>query len=267
MKDASKQLCNVEAFAIKVSTFDTVKSVSAFLHTPQNYPRVESEGLERTAAILISGAGGGVVGPSSIYLGIADKLASLSNGLPVMRLDFRYPARNKYCVPDVVAAMNHLKKGYEVNRIVLVGWSFGGAPVFTVAAQYDRVVGCATVASQTAETEGVQEVALKAIPVLLMHGTSDRTLSSSCSESLFDKYRRSNPKGQSEIKLFDGDDHALTKNSMKAEQMLCEFIMKQTGEAIGDKEQQDIVSKPLMSEGDKIERMKQGGDLDGESIE
>ena len=128
------------------------KTVAGILHVPQNYHREQSEGREKTAAILLSGAGGGLVGPSSVYLSIADKVASLNRGIPVLRLDYRYPARNKYCVPDVVAAMNYLQNGYAVSRFVLVGWSYGGAPVFTAGGQDDRVVGCATVASQTAET-------------------------------------------------------------------------------------------------------------------
>lgn len=84
------------------------------------------------------------MGPSSIYLSIADKLASLKQGIPVMRLDYRYPARNKYCVADVQAAMKYLEAGYGISRFVLVGWSFGGAPVYTLGGCDERVVGCAT---------------------------------------------------------------------------------------------------------------------------
>lgn len=151
-KSAQKQLCTVRPLDIMVSSSDPIKTVAGILHVPQGYHQGQSEGHEKTAAILLSGAGGGLVGPSSIYLSIADKLASLDRGIPVLRLDYRYPARTKYCVPDVVAAMNYLQNGYAVSRFVLVGWSYGGAPVFTAGGQDDRVVGCATVASQTAET-------------------------------------------------------------------------------------------------------------------
>jgi len=71
-------------------------TVPGFLHVPQNYQRDGSEGHENTAAILLSGAGGGVVGPSSIYLSMGDKLAHLRNGIPVLRMDYRFPARNEY---------------------------------------------------------------------------------------------------------------------------------------------------------------------------
>ncbi|KAK3698048.1 hypothetical protein LTR37_017164 [Vermiconidia calcicola] len=266
-KESGKQVCNVKSLDIKVSSSDTIKSVIGFLHTPQNYGREQSEGREKTGAILLSGAGGGVVGPSSIYLSIADKVASLKRGLPVLRLDYRYPARNQYCVSDVVAAMDYMQNGFAVSRFVLVGWSFGGAPVFTVGGQDNRVVGCATVASQTADTGGIREVATKSTPVLLLHGLSDRTLSASCSESLDEKYRRYTRGGQSQLQLFEGDDHALTKNSLTAEEMICDFIMKQAGEEIAEAEQQSVVQKPLMSKEDRIKKMKEGGDMQRESIE
>ena len=257
---AKKQLCTVKPLEIKVQD-GMDGTVPGFLHVPQNYRREQTGGREKTAAILLSGAGGGVVGPSSIYLSIADKVASLSKGIPVLRLDYRFPARNKYCVPDVLAAMKYLQDDYAVSRFVLVGWSFGGAPVFTLGGQDDRVVGCATVASQTAETDGIREVGRKGIPTLLLHGTGDRTLSPRCSQNLYDAYGHAVQDGNRTLKLFDGDDHALTKNSLKAEELLCDFIMGCAGVDIAGDEKKGVVQKPLVEGKDRIEKMKQGGDL------
>ena len=258
---AQKQICKVKPVTVKVND-DLYGIVPAFLHIPQNYRREQVEGREKTAAILLSGAGGGVVGPSSIYLSIADKLASLSKGIPVMRLDYRYPARNKYCVADVKAAMRYLENGYGLSRFVLVGWSFGGAPVFTLAGSEERVVGCATVASQTAETDGIRNMAPK--PVLLMHGTGDRTLRYSCSQRLYDEYGM---QGDRELKLFDGDDHALTRNAREAEMRLCEFVMKCAGVEISGAET-EVVGQDLIGDRERVELMKEDGDLEGgEGIE
>lgn len=265
-KEANKQLCIVRALEISVSSSDSIKAVSGFLHIPQKYEDRQSENRMETGAILLSGAGGGVVGPSSVYLSIADKLASLDRGIPVLRLDYRYPARNKYCVSDVLAAMDYLKRDYAVGRIVLVGWSYGGAPVFTVGGDDDRVVGCATVASQTAETNGIVQVAHKAIPVLLMHGTGDQRLGASCSESLRDRYLKYGSRLDVQLKLFDGDDHSLSHNSLKVEELLCDFIMKQAGEKVQSSERADILQKPVLGEQEKIEKMEAGGDLRGESF-
>lgn len=256
LTSAQKQICKVKPVTIKVND-ELYGTVAAFLHIPQNYRREQEEGREKTAAILLSGAGGGVVGPSSIYLSMADKLASLNKGIPVVRLDYRYPARNKYCVADVQAAMKYLETGYGLSRFVLVGWSFGGAPVFTLGGRDERVVGCATVASQTAETDGIRNAAPK--PVLLMHGTGDKTLSYSFSQRLYDEY---GTKGERELKLFDGDNHALTRNASEAETRLCQFVMKCAGVEIGGAEQ-EMVREELIGKKHRVGLMKEGGDLKG----
>lgn len=255
LKLAQKPICEVKPLTIKVPDGQD-GAVPAFLHLPQNYSQ-ESHNQQKGAAILLSGAGGGVVGPSSIYLSIAEKLASLNNGIPVMRLDYRYPARNKFCVNDVQAAMDYLEKDYAVSRFVLVGWSFGGAPVFTVGGNDRRVVGCATVASQTASTEGISTLA--PTPVLLLHGTGDRTLSPACSQRLYKDY---GGKGDRTLKLFDNDDHALTRNSLKAEELLCDFIMRCAGKVV-DQDDRAVLKEDLVASKDKIDLMQKGGDLRG----
>lgn len=256
-----KAICVVKPLTIKVADGKD-GAVPAFLHLPHNYQYEQSDTCKRTAAILLSGAGGGVVGPSGIYLSIADKLASLNKGIPVMRLDYRFPARNRLCVSDVKASMDYLQNEYSVSQFVLTGWSFGGAPVFTVGGDDTRVIGCATVASQTTETDGLKRLSPR--PLLLLHGTGDKTLSPSCSERLFKMY---GTRGDRELKLFDGDDHALTQNTLTVEEMLCKFIMKCAGVEIGDGESK-ILEENLVGDGDRAELMKQGGDLKGEeSIE
>ena len=204
------------------------------------------------------------MGPSSIYLSLADKLASLKHPIPSLRLDYRFPARNKHCVRDVLTAMNLLESEYKFSKFVLVGWSFGGAPVFTVGGMDQRVVGCATVASQTAGTEGIRDLAPR--PVLLLHGTGDRTLSHSCSERLFKMY---GDKGERELKLFEGDDHALTGNSLEAERRIGEFVLRCVGVRKGDMhEDEEVLGEELVGGEERIELMRKGGDLRrNESVE
>ena len=233
--------------------------VPAFLHLPPGFVSPKpGASTQLTAAILLSGAGGGVTGPSSIYLSLASKLASLQDGIPALRLDYRYPARNRYCSQDVRAAMSYLQDMYGLSRFVLVGWSFGGAPVFTVGGADQRVVGCATVASQTAETEGIRRLAPR--PVLLLHGTGDQTLSSECSESLYAMYGE---KGKRRLELFKDDNHALSLNAVKAETVLCEFIAECAGVNIEAKERGTVVEQVLVDDGERIDLMSKGGDLAG----
>ncbi|KAL9103374.1 MAG: hypothetical protein Q9163_001586 [Psora crenata] len=262
LKAAHEHICEVDSLNIKVP--DKLDgAVPAILHIPQGYQRETNVDRGKTAAILLSGAGGGVVGPSSMYLSIAEKLACLTNGIPALRLDYRYPADNQPCVSDLQAAMAYLETNYAINRFVLVGWSFGGAPVFTVGGSDRRVVGCATVASQTASTDGIRTLA--PTPVLLLHGTGDKTLSPYCSQRLYDDY--GSKEGERTIRLFKGDDHALTRNSLQAEELLCEFIIRCAGQHVDDDEKA-IIKDGLVPAGDKVDLMHKGGDLRGsESVD
>lgn len=255
---AQKPVPIVERLNIKVN--DTRGgTVPAYLHMNPNH---HSTHPPSTAAILLSGAGGGVTGPSGIYLSMADKLAALDAAIPTLRMDYRYPARNAPCCRDVLAGMEYLETAFGISRFVLVGWSFGGAPVFTVGGTDKRVIGCATVASQTAETEGIRKVAPR--PVLLLHGTGDGTLSPRCSERLYDMYGE---RGQREIKFFDGDNHALSRNAGKAEELLVEFVVRCAGERMSEGERK-MVGEEMVKGSERDEVMKRGGDLrGGESID
>lgn len=124
------------------------------------------------------------------------------------------------------------------------------------------VVGCAAVASQSAETEGVASVEAKRLPLLLLHGTGDRVLSSSCSERLFEENKPAARDDQGGLKLFEGDDHALMGNLLEEEErMLCVFVMKCDGEEVAEDEDLEVLGKPLVEEEDKFRVMEEAGDL------
>ncbi|GAB7334808.1 hypothetical protein MBLNU13_g06723t3 [Cladosporium sp. NU13] len=267
LKKSKKRLCSVKFLRISSPKPDFEWFFPAYLHLPKNYRREADEKREKTAVILMSGASGGVAGPSSIYISMADKIASLRRGIPVLRMDYRYPARNEYCVADVVAAMDFLQRKLGVSRFVLVGWSFGGAPVMTVGGQDDRVVGCATIASQSAQTEGIERVAAKGLPLLLLHGTGDRTLAPESSESLFEIYQRHVKDDMGFLKLFDGDDHALTENSAMAEAMLCAFATRCAGVDVSEDEDLVVLRTFLVAKEERVRLMEAAGDLgEGESL-
>ncbi|KAL4978171.1 Alpha/Beta hydrolase protein [Aspergillus desertorum] len=250
----------VDAHPVSIPVHDPVDhKAPAILHSPRNYDPAKAR---NAAVILISGAGGGVSGPSGIYPSLADKLAILL-GIPVMRLDYRVPARTEYCVPDVAAAMDHLHDHHGSSRFVVVGWSFGGAPCFTIAAQEpERVVGVATIASQTAETSGVRKLSPR--PLLLLHGSGDTCLSQRCSESLYQQYG-DDPSGSREIKIFKGDNHGLSRNAPEAERLLMVF----TARVLGFEEELTAASVRIAgqdwvgSEGERVKEMIQGHDLEG----
>ncbi|BGP39893.1 hypothetical protein JCM10450v2_003867 [Rhodotorula kratochvilovae] len=201
---------------------------TGFLHLCSDSDTTSGRPHSRTAAILLSG---GVAGPASLYLALATKLPALEARIPVLRLDYRYPARTAPCAADVLATMEHLAAEYGVERFVLGGWSFGSAPALTVAGRDARVVGCALVAPQMADAlHGARECGRRGTPLLLMHGTGDRTSSPRCREGIYEAWRSKAPPGTgdelAQLVLFDGDDHALTHHAREVEAMATMFILR-----------------------------------------
>lgn len=178
-----------------------------------------------------------------MYDSMADDIASLRRGIPVLRMDYRVPECNKSCVVDVQAAMGYLRKDYAISRFVLVGWGSGAQTVMSVGGMDERVVGCAAVAAQTDETGGIARVAAKSLPLLLLHGSNDETIAPACSESLLETYQRHAKDDMGFLKVFDEDDHALTRNSCKAEAMLCAFVMRCAGVEIAEDEDSVVLKR------------------------
>lgn len=167
-----------------------------------------------SGVLMVAGAGGGLQGPSGIYTTLSRKLQK--SGVLALRLDYRRPNQLSMCVDDVHDAIRELNTQYGVERVVLVGWSFGGAVVITAGAQSDKVIGVSTVASQTYGTDAVGDLAPRSL--LLLHGTADTCLSANCSKQL---YRRA--KEPRKIILFEGDDHSLSRHYDKAESAIYDF--------------------------------------------
>ncbi len=205
--------------------------------------------------ILLSGAGGGVTGPSSIFLSLACKLATLGRGIPCLRLDYRYPTALEPCVNDTKAGMAYLRDMYGLDRFVLVGWSFGGSVVFSAASEDERVVGCAAVASPSVGAEGIRKLAPR--PVLLLHGSGDNTSSVGCSQRLWHMYGD----GDRMLQVFEGDNHSLSKNAEEAEEMLCEFVARCAGIRVGQQERRDVIGAALVDDDERRFLMEKGGDL------
>ena len=242
----NNQLCDVRPISFKVFD-DRTGPAKAWIHIPQNYFRERTEPREKTAAILLSGADGGMLGPSSIYPSLADSLANSDNGIPVLRLNYRYAARLNYCITDVKAAMKYLQSRYSILRFILVGWSFGGALVSAIGGSDERVVACAMVASQRAETSGVRTMAPR--PLLLLHGTCDRTMRYSASQELFEEYGEG---GERRLMLVEGADHELSRHTRMIERVLCGFIMRYGVSEVGGEE----VNVAVKTTDDGNERVK-----------
>ena len=160
-------------------------------------------GAARGALVAVGGSRGGPHGPAWIYEELCARLQA--DGLAGLRLDYRRPNNLEECVHDVLAGIALLERE-GVGRVVLVGWSFGGAVVITAGAMAERVVGVATVGSQTYGTQAVSRLAPRSL--LLLHGTADPILPDRCSRELY--ARAGEPK---ELVLYPGGGHGLERHA------------------------------------------------------
>lgn len=180
----------------------TAKETPVELQTPEG---TISGMLTRTlgatgALLMVGGAGGGTQGPAGVYTDLAERLADV--GIASLRLDYRHPNDLDACVVDTLAGVAALQQ-LGIERVALLGWSFGGAVVITAGALSPAVVGVATVASQTYGTGAVSRLAPRSL--LLLHGTGDTVLPDRCSRDLYG--RAGEPK---ELVLYPNDNHGIT---------------------------------------------------------
>jgi dienelactone hydrolase len=167
--------------------------------------------------IYMHGVGGGTHGPSNIYHPLAEDL--LKSGISSLLIHCRYDSDLDECIADVLACIDYLDKKFNINKIGLIGWSFGGAVVLSAAAADRRVKTVVTVASQSYGTKDVSQIAPR--PILLIHGTGDKTLSFECSVDIAD--RASQPK---KLMLFPGADHGISQNKGEMYQLVREWFLK-----------------------------------------
>ncbi len=181
----------------------------------------------RGAVVMVGGAGGGIHGPSGIY----EELATLlqTEGAAALRLEYRAPNYLDECVYDVLAAIAALgDRG--VDRVVLVGWSFGGAVVISAGAESDTVIGVATVASQTYGAGAVRELSPKK-SLLLVHGTADQVLPDRLSRDLY--ARAGEPK---ELVVYPGDGHGIERHRAEMLEKLHEWSLNLLPNEEGERE-------------------------------
>lgn len=172
-----------------------------------------------TAAVLaVGGTDGGLDGPAdALYPDLGADLAA--RGISTLRLDFRLrtaPGLVPEGVFDVQAGLAFLRSEGSA-RVGLVGHSFGGAVVIDAGAQAAEVVTVATLASQTAGTHRVAELAPRAL--LLIHGLDDIRLSPDCSRLLYQ--RAGEPK---RLELLAGARHSLRQNREEVRRLLLEWL-------------------------------------------
>jgi dipeptidyl aminopeptidase/acylaminoacyl peptidase len=173
--------------------------------------------------IWVGGARGGFAGPAGgIYKNFSDKLTPL--GVSSLRLHYRKPNNLEECVLDTLAGISLLEY-LGINKIVLVGHSFGGAVVISAAEFSNSVVGVVAMSSQTYGANRVADISPRKL--LLIHGLNDKRLGPHCSEFIYEWAKE--PK---DMILLKGGGHGLTEVIEEVEEALenwlNEFISQKT---------------------------------------
>jgi alpha/beta superfamily hydrolase len=162
------------------------------------------KGTTDKGIIYMHGVGGGTHGPSNIYHPLAEDL--LKSGISSLLINCRYDSELDECISDMLTCIDWMDKEQKVDKIGLIGWSFGGAVVISAAAADKRVKTVVTVASQSYGTIDVDDIAPRSI--LIIHGTGDKTLTYQCSVDI--AKRAKEPK---KIVLFEGADHGISQDN------------------------------------------------------
>lgn len=163
------------------------------------------------------GVGGGTHGPSDIYHPLAENL--LQSGISSLLINCRYDSNLDECIADVLACIAYLDIEYKINEIGLIGWSFGGAVVISAAAVERNVKTVVTVASQSYGTSDVRRITPR--PILLIHGTGDKTLPYACSEDIAKRAG-----DMKKLVLFPGADHGISQNKTEMYSLVRDWFLK-----------------------------------------
>ena len=175
--------------------------------------------------VMVGGDDGGLDGPAeAVYPTLGEDLAQ--TGIATLRVDFRihqFPGDVEEAVHDVLVGAEHLL-ALGVERVGVLGHSFGGAVVIEAAAREPRIASIVTLATQTAGAQRVSELAPR--PLLLVHGLADDRLPPECSRLLHQQ--AGNPK---QLALLEGATHSLRQRREDVRTLVLEWFAETLGDA------------------------------------
>jgi pimeloyl-ACP methyl ester carboxylesterase len=145
------------------------------------HPAEPGAGRAPRAALWVAGAGGGMEGPAGGLYPAACALLQ-DRSIAGLRVQYRHPNELTDCVLDTLLGVTFLQL-QQVERIALVGHSFGGAVAIAAGALADAATAVVALSTQTYGADLVSRVSPR--PLLLVHGLDDEVLSPACSEIVY----------------------------------------------------------------------------------
>jgi len=165
--------------------------------------------------IWVGGARGGFGRPGQgAYARLAEALRQ--ERITSLRLCYRHPNVLPECALDILAGIAALQQD-RVQRVVLVGHSFGGAVVITAGAVHDRGAGVVALAPQTYGARLAGRLAPR--PLLVVHGKADTRLPYTCGVQIYSWAQE--PK---QLVLYEGAEHRLDECAAELDQLLTQWI-------------------------------------------
>lgn len=154
------------ALGPNVSTLElmtTQGTVVCIRHTP---PGADHEAGVPFTPIFLGGALGGLSGTAGLW----NRLATSLGGV---RIHYRVPSGMADSLLDVLMVFHHLAATRGLQRVALVGHSFGGGVAVGagVLLGTDVTAGVVALAGQRSGTELIARLA--GVPVLIIHGSAD----------------------------------------------------------------------------------------------
>ena len=160
---------------------------------------------------FLGGAIGGLSGTNGLYHHLAMKYGGVS-------IHYRLASRLDECLIDVMCVYHHLSKTTGLERVALVGHSFGGGVVCGAGVLLGpATAGVVGLASQLVGSELVAR--MEGTPILLIHGGADQHLSPSLSRHIYERAKE--PK---ELLILPGEGHGLSTAGEVLEEKIGAFI-------------------------------------------
>ena len=176
--------------------------------------KVDSNNL---GVIWVGGVGGDWDSPAEgLYPDLSQKLKE--NDISSLRIRYRYPHDINESAYDVLAGIRFLED-MGTSKIALVGHSLGGAVIIKAATLSNSVKTVVTLSTQSYGADSVSSISQDA-SILLIHGSADSVLPSSCSKQVYSKAH--DPK---EIIILTGNEHCLDESSEKVHQIVYDWIV------------------------------------------